>query len=64
MGVAGCSEALADDSGVVMWAEIVGEVEAWGFGMAGWSEAIRGIRFGIVSSARTKAEAGYPQMVR
>lgn len=61
---AGCSKAVVVGSGVVIWAEIVGEVEAGGFGMAGWSEAIRGIRFGIVSSARTKAEAGYPQMVR
>lgn len=47
---------------MVIWAEIVGEVEAGGCGMAGWSEAIRGIRFGTVSSARTKADAGYPQL--
>lgn len=44
-----------EGSGVVVWAEITGEEEAGGFGVAGRSEAIRGLGYGVVSSARTNA---------
>lgn len=40
---------------MVIWAEVSREGEVEGFGVAGWSEAIRGIGFGVVSSARTNA---------
>lgn len=53
--MAGCSRAVADDSGIVVWAENSGEGEAGGFGVAGRSEAIRGVWFGVVPSARTNA---------
>jgi hypothetical protein len=45
-------------------AEITGEREAGEFGMDGWSEAIGEGEFGAVSSARTNAGSGYPQMTR
>lgn len=61
---AGCSGALAAGSGGVIWAEIGGEEGAGGFGVAGRSEAIRGVGYEFVSSARTNAEAGYPLMTR
>lgn len=47
-----------------MGAESTGEGEAGGFGVAGRSEAIRGLGCEVVSSARTNAEAGYPLMTR
>jgi hypothetical protein len=62
--VAGSWGALAGASGVVVRAEDSGNEEAGVFGVDGWSEAIRGVGIGVVSSARTNAEAGYPQMTR
>lgn len=64
MAVADCSRALAEGSGVVMWAENSGEGEAGEFGVAGRSEAIRGLGCEVVASARTNAAAGYPLMTR
>lgn len=64
MVVASCSVALVEGSGLVRWAEVTGEGEDGGFGVAGRSEAIRGLGFGVVSSARTNAWAGYAQMTR
>jgi hypothetical protein len=45
-------------------AEITGEEEAGDVGVDGWSEAIGEGEFGAVSSARTNAGSGYPQMTR
>ena len=45
-------------------AEIMGEYEAGEFGVDGRSEAIGEGEFGAVSSARTNAGSGYPQMTR
>jgi hypothetical protein len=45
-------------------AEIMGEDEAGEFGVDGRSEAIGEGEFGAVSSARTNAGSGYPQMTR
>jgi hypothetical protein len=64
VAVVGGSGALADGSGVIMWAEDIGNGGAWGFGVAGRSEAIRGLGYGVVSSARTNALADYPLMTR
>lgn len=58
------SEVLAAGAEVVEGAEITGEGEAGEFGVAGRSEAIRGGGIGVVSSARTNAGAGYPQMTQ
>lgn len=55
VAVAGCSGALAEDSGMVVRAEVIREEEAGEFGVAGRSEAIRGLGSGVVSSARTNA---------
>lgn len=60
----GGSGALAAGSGEGMGAESPGEGEGGGFGVAGRSEAIRGLGYGVVASARTNAEAGYPLMTR
>jgi hypothetical protein len=45
-------------------AEDIGKREAGGFGVAGRSEAIRGLGYGVVASARTNALADYPLMTR
>ena len=64
MAAADRSGALAEGVGVVMWAEVSGEGEAVGFGVAGRSEAIRGLGCEVVVSARTNAAAGFPLMTR
>lgn len=64
MAVADCSGALREGSGVVMWAEVSGEGGAGEFGVAGRSEAIRGLGCEVVRSARTNAVPGYPLMTR
>ena len=64
VAVAGCSGALAEGSGVVIRAEVSRDGEAGEFGVVGRSEAIRGVRSEVVSSARTNAGSGYPQMTR
>jgi hypothetical protein len=64
VAVAGCSGALAGGSGVVTWAEVSGEGEAGEFGVAGRSEAIRGLGCEVVRSASSNAAAGYPWMTR
>lgn len=57
--------AAAGGPGRVEWAEITGEGEEAGEGgVDGWSAAIGEGESGEVSSARTKARAGYPQMTR
>ena len=62
--VGSCAGALAAValSSLVVWAESTGEGEAGGIGGAGRSEAIRGGGIGVVSSARTNAGRGYPQV--
>jgi hypothetical protein len=64
VAVVGGSRVLAAVSGVIMWAEDIGKREAGGFGVAGRSEAIRGLGYGVVASARTNALADYPLMTR
>lgn len=57
--------AVAGGPDRVEGAEITGEVEEAGEGgVDGWSAAIGEGESGEVSSARTKAGAGYPQMTR
>lgn len=66
VAVVGGSRVLvfAAGPGVIMWAEDIGKRGAGGFGVAGRSEAIRGLGYGVVSSARTNALADYPLMTR
>ena len=50
--------------GLLEGAEVTGKEEAGDVGVDGWSEAIGEGEFGAVSSARTNAGSGYPQMTR
>lgn len=58
------SEARAAGAGWLEGAEMTGEEEAGDVGVDGWSEAAGEGGFGAISSARTNAGSGYPQMTR
>lgn len=59
-----CSKALTVGLGMVEWAEMTGEVEARGFGVAVEAEAVRGGAIGAVVSARAGVWGVYLQVTQ